>query len=92
MADLVVARLREAQGDVPGALAAARRSPRNQPGFFLSTYLMEEGRLATLAGDRAGARRAFEEYLALRFNPEKAAAGEVRQVRAALDRLVGDSR
>jgi DNA-binding SARP family transcriptional activator/TolB-like protein len=90
--NLVVARLREAQGDVPSALAAARRSPRNQPGLYLSTFLREEGRLASLAGDRAGAERAFTEYLALRFNPEPATAEEIQQVRASLARLVSERR
>jgi hypothetical protein len=88
--NLVVARLREARGDVAGGLAAARRAPRNSPGLYLSTHLLEEGRLAALAGDRAGAVRAYEEYLALRFNPEPGTAAEVEWVRGELARLGGE--
>jgi hypothetical protein len=59
--NLVVARLLEAQGNLPGALAAVRRRVYGL-GLrrYLSTYLREEGRLAALAGDTAGAIRAHQ--------------------------------
>jgi serine/threonine-protein kinase len=78
-ANLTVAELRERQGDLPRALAAARRrvsqydlgEPRVLVG--LSTFLREEGRLAALTGDRQGALRAYNHYLSLRDEPEAAA-------------------
>ena len=84
---LVLARLRETQGDIPGALAAITRVPANQPPLYLSTYLLEEGRLATVAGDHARAAGAYEQYLALRFNPEPEIAAEVQWVRGEFARL-----
>jgi tetratricopeptide (TPR) repeat protein len=91
-ANLVIARLAEAQGDLSLALRAVRR--RNN-GFglgpwYLSTYLREEGRLAVLIGDTAGAVRAYQHYLALRPDPEPAVRPEVEQVREDLARLVGE--
>jgi hypothetical protein len=84
---LVLARLRETQGDIVGALAAIRRIPANQPAAYLATYLVEEGRLATLAGDDARAVRAYREYLALRFDPEPGAVPAVEHARRELARL-----
>jgi hypothetical protein len=88
--NLAVARLREEQGDLPGALAAIRRRSYEwwMP-TFLSTYLREEGRLAALTGDRAGAIRAYQQYLALRSNPEPAVRPETDQVRTQLATLLG---
>ena len=89
--NLVLARLKEAQGDLPGALAATRRrlyfyaEPQ-----FLSTYLREEGRLAGLTGDRVGAIRAYRHYLTLRADPEPALRSQVQWVRAALTKLLGE--
>jgi len=87
--NLVVARLREEQGDLPGALAAIRRRSYEwwMP-TFLSSYLREEGRLAALTHDRAGAIRAYQHYLALRSNPEPTARPEVDQVRTQLATLL----
>jgi TolB-like protein len=90
-ANLVIARLAETQGDLPLALRAVRR---RMVGFelgpwYLSTFLREEGRLAALVGDTAGAVRAYRHYLALRPDPEPADRPEVEQVRAQLVRLVG---
>ncbi len=91
--NLVVARLREAQGDLKGALAAVRRRLYFRgPALYLSTYLREEGRLAALTGDRAGAVRAYQHYLALRSDPEPALKPEVDQVRAELAKIVGEQR
>ncbi len=88
--NLVVARLREEQGDLRGALAAIRRRSYEwwMP-TFLSTYLREEGRLAALTGDRAGAIRAYQHYLALRSNPEPGLRPEVDQVHTRLATLLG---
>jgi hypothetical protein len=85
---IALARLLEASGDHAGALAAIRRRPYFigwQP--FLAASLREEGRLATLAGDRAGAVRAYEHYLALRYDPEPALRPAADSVRAELVRL-----
>jgi eukaryotic-like serine/threonine-protein kinase len=90
--NLVIARLKEAQGDRQGALAATRRRLYYyaEP-LFLSTYLREEGRLAALTGDRAGAIRAYQHFLALRSDPEAALESQVKQVRAELTRLRGET-
>ncbi len=72
-ANWTIARLREAQGDIPGALAAIRRRESNYYPAYLWTlpaFLRQEGRLAALAGDRAGARRAYDHYLTLRTRPD----------------------
>ena len=68
--NIVSARIRSANGDLSGALAAIRR--RGEPGdqkILLSTYLKEEGRLSVLTGDTAGAIRAYRHFLTLRSNP-----------------------
>jgi serine/threonine-protein kinase len=91
LGNLVVARLWEANGDVPRALAAVRRRIYGL-GYppFLATMLREEGRLAELAGDRTGAIEAYTRYLALRSDPEPSLQPEVERVRAELARLVGE--
>jgi tetratricopeptide (TPR) repeat protein len=86
--NLLLARLHEARGDRAGALAAVRRR-----GYswlmtrYLSTSLREEGRLAALTGDRAGAIRAYEHYLVLRSDPEPEIRQQVGEVRFELQRL-----
>ena len=80
--NLIAARLFEAQGDLPRALAAVRRADS-----FYSTQRREEGRLAALNGDRSGAIRAYRRYLALRSDPEPSLRGDVQHVRAELTRL-----
>jgi hypothetical protein len=58
------------------ALAAVRRACPweswrvNQDAGLIVPCLRLEGRYAALAGDRAGAVRAYEHYLALREDPE----------------------
>ncbi len=91
--NLVVARLREAQGDLAGALAALRRRPYHWGDgiIYLSSYLREEGRLAALTGDREGAIRAYQHYMALRSDPEPALAAEVDRVRAELAELLDEA-
>jgi serine/threonine protein kinase len=72
-ANYTVARLREAQGDMPGALAAIRRREVDYfPAYLwsLPAFLRQEGRLAARSGDRAGAIRAYDEYLTLRTDPD----------------------
>jgi hypothetical protein len=87
--NLVVARLKEARGDRVGALAATRRRLYfyAEP-LYLSTYLREEGRLAAITGDRAGAIRAYQHYLALRTNPEPSVRPQVEQVRTDLAQVL----
>jgi hypothetical protein len=57
---------------------------------YLSTFLREEGRLAALTGDTAGAIHAYQHYLALRSNPEPRLRPEVERVRGDLTRLLGE--
>jgi eukaryotic-like serine/threonine-protein kinase len=87
-----VARWRETQGDIRGALRATRQRPGYLPFWNLSYILREEGRLAALVGDRAGAIKAYSHYLALRYNPEPSVKPEVDRVRAELGQLVGEPR
>jgi serine/threonine-protein kinase len=90
--NLSVAYLREAHGDLEGALAAVRRRAYHFDNVdYLSTMLREEGRLAALVGDREGAIRAYRHYLALRSDPEPGLVPQVERVRAELARLVGES-
>ena len=55
--------------------------------MFLATYLRMEGRLAERVGDRDGAIRAYEHYLALRHHPEPGTQTPADSVRAELTRL-----
>jgi TolB-like protein len=89
-ANLAVARAAEAQGDLALSLRALRRrgSGVDQFPFYFSTFLREEGRIAGLTGDTAGAVRAYQHYLALRPNPEPEVKPEVDQVRTELGRLL----
>lgn len=91
-AALVLARMREAQGDIAGALAASRRRTfgAGTPDFFLSEFLREEGRLAALAGEHDAAVRAYRRFLALQSDADPARATVVEGVRAELARLTGE--
>jgi serine/threonine-protein kinase len=83
--NLVAARLHEQRGELPAALAAVRRRVfdlDDHPAYV--TYFREEGRLAALTGDRAGATRAYRRYLAVRVDPEPRLQSQVAQVRAEL--------
>ena len=86
------ARWHEAQGDIRGALRAIRWRGGYQEFWNLSYLLREEGRLAALVGDRAGAIEAYSHYLALRSKPEPSVKPEVDRVRAELAELVGEPR
>ena len=87
-APVEIARMRERLGDVPAALAAIRRHAYS---YHLSDYLAiklrEEGRLAALSGDRAGAARAYRHYLSLRSDAEPSLRPKIDSVRAELSAL-----
>jgi tetratricopeptide (TPR) repeat protein len=85
--DLIVARLEERLGNLPAALEAVRRQRWFFPPEFLSTALHEEGRLAVLTGDTAGAIAADRQYLVLRADAAPERQDDVRRVRAELERL-----
>ncbi len=86
--NLEVARLRERQGDLPGALRAVRRrSYSYHLTDYLAAHLREEGRLAALTGDKAGAVRAWRHFVVLRSDPEPRLRGSVDSVRAELRKL-----
>jgi serine/threonine-protein kinase len=87
--NLVLARLWEAQGDLPLALAAVRRRGSSflEAPYFITTFLREEGRLAALTGDTASAIRAYRHYLGLRYDPEPGLVPEVERVRGELTTL-----
>lgn len=83
----VVARLYEARREWGRALPVIRRRPQGKV-RYLAGDLREEGRLAALAGDTAGAVHAYRHYLALRLDPEPALRRQVEAVRGVLARLV----
>ena len=74
--NLTLAALLARHGEPARALAAVRRASPweswvvNTGDGFIVPCLRVEGRLAALAGDRAGAVRAYVHYLALREDPE----------------------
>jgi hypothetical protein len=90
--NLEVARLRERQGDRRAALAAVRRRTYSYHlTDYLAAHLREEGRLAALMGDSAGAVKAYRHYLTLRSDPEPALGPVVEAVRAELAKVAGNS-
>ena len=86
--NLILARIKERRGDVPGALAAVRRRETflTRP-LYLSTFLREEGRLAALAGEHDAAIDAYRHYLTLRAAPEPPLKSEVEFVRDELAKI-----
>jgi len=80
----------EALGQPQRGLAAVRRGAWYGAEGNKAAFLRTEGRLAAATGDRAGAIRAYEQYLNLRPNPEPSVKPEVEEVRAELARLVGE--
>jgi tetratricopeptide (TPR) repeat protein len=90
--NLIVARLLEAQGDPRAALAAVRRRTFDLVPSFTSSFLREEGRLAALTGDTAGAVEAYHHFLTLRPDPEPELKPEVDRIRAELAKLVQEPR
>ena len=94
LAAFTAARLHERRGDLKGALRAIRRRPE-WPGNvspYLALQLREEGRLATLAGDREGAIRAYQQFLRLRPTPEPRLRAQTDAVRRELTRLEAQAR
>lgn len=90
-ANWTIARLREAQGDIPRALAAIRRRENNwYPAYLwtLPAFLRQEGRLAALAGDTTGAQWAYNRYLTLRTDPDPGFVPQRDSVIAELAALV----
>ena len=89
-ATYTIARFREAQGDMPAALAAIRRRDADYfPAYLwsLPAFLRQEGRLAAIVGDTMGAIRAYDDYLTLRTAPDapfRAQRDSVLAERAAL--------
>ena len=72
-ANFTVAQLREAQGNIPAALGAIRLREVNYfPPYLwsLPAFLRQEGRLAALVEDTAGALRAYDQDLTLRTDPD----------------------
>jgi hypothetical protein len=90
--NLIIARLFAARDDNERALAAVRRRmfPLSDQGSLLSSYLREEGRLASLTGDRPGAIEAYSRYLSMRSDPEPELRGKVAEVRGEVAKLVAE--
>ena len=87
--NLVAARLHEDDGDAAAALAAIRRrfiGIAVYPHYV--RYRREEGRLAALLGDTAGAIRAYRHYLSLRSDPEPRLRPQTDTVRSRLAALL----
>jgi DNA-binding SARP family transcriptional activator/TolB-like protein len=92
-APILIARLYERLGEPRRALQAIRkRSYMSSWPRYLATAWREEGRLAQLVGDHAGAREAYESYLAFRASPEDKVVRQVEQVQQLLATLIRDSR
>ena len=92
-APILIARLYERLGEPHRALQAIRkRSYMSSWPRYLATVWREEGRLAQLVGDHAGAREAYESYLAFRTSPENDVVPQVEQVQQVLATLIQASR
>jgi hypothetical protein len=93
MANLEAARLFERDGRPERALRAVRRRAHQWQDYsFLSTVTREEGRLAALTGDKAGAIAAYQMYLRFRANPEPRLVPERERIKGELARLLGEPR
>jgi hypothetical protein len=92
-APILTARLYERLGQPRRALQAIRKRSylSSWPRYLVTTW-REEGRLAQLVGDHAGAREAYESYLAFRTSPEEDVVPQVKEVRRLLATLLGDTR
>jgi tetratricopeptide (TPR) repeat protein len=85
---ILMARLYQRLGHPSRALPAIRkRSYMSGWPRYQMTAWREEGRLAQLLGDYAGAQKAYERYLAFRTTPEDDVAPQVEQVRGLLTAL-----
>jgi DNA-binding SARP family transcriptional activator/TolB-like protein len=87
-APILMARLYQRLGRPDRALQAIRkRSYMSGWPRYQVTAWREEGRLAQLLGDHAGAQKAYERYLAFRTSPEDKVVPQVEQVRGLLSAL-----
>lgn len=87
--NVILARLYDALGDAPKALAVVRRGSPQGSNYLHSWMRREEGRLAARVGDRAAALAAYQRYLRMLSNPDPevaALADAVRREIALLDR------
>ena len=84
-----LADLYESTGHNAEALQMIRRGVWYWPPRGLAANLRREGRLASRVGDREGAIRAYDHYLALRSDPEPQLRAQRDSVRADLTRLKG---
>ncbi len=74
LANLLLARWHDARGDAAAGLRAARRRINNynhHHTMMLPAQLREEGRLAAMTGDTAGAIRAYQHYSACATGPTR---------------------
>jgi DNA-binding SARP family transcriptional activator/TolB-like protein len=85
--NLELAHAYELSGNDSSALRVIRRGIWYYPPRMLATHLREEGKLATRLGDRAGAIRAYEHYLALRSDPEPPLRAQRDSVVAEVNQL-----
>jgi DNA-binding SARP family transcriptional activator/TolB-like protein len=85
--NVVLVQAYEASGSYADALRVVRRSVWYYPPRSVSWFLREQGKLAARAGKRTEAIGAYEQYLALRSNPEPSLIPQRDTVRAELIRL-----
>jgi eukaryotic-like serine/threonine-protein kinase len=88
--NLALGRLFATLGDPVRGLAAIRRGGYFGVDAMPSEYRKEECHLAVVTGDRAGAIRACQLFLAMQPNPEAALQPDVDAVRAELARLLAE--
>lgn len=84
---LVLARAREALGDIHGAWSALRYPQFRDWNSFDAPQLRERARLAELVGDREDAIAAWRAYVKLRADAEPSLQPDLARARAALARL-----
>ncbi len=88
LGNVIAARGWEAVGDAPRAVAAIRRTESlNSPGPYFTAQLLDEGRIAAMAGDRDLAIRSYRRYLVLRRDADPGLQPQVEVVRKELQRL-----
>jgi hypothetical protein len=81
VANLIAARLWHERGETARALATVRRRVVGvDPRAIYVSQVRDEARYAALVGDRDGAIRAYQHYLALRTDPEPAVRAKVNEV------------
>ena len=92
--NIEIARLWREVGRPERALRFIRRRTEGflQPCSYLPRYLRDEGRYATLSGDREGAIKAYRAFLLLRSEAEPALQHQVSAARAELAALENHTR